>query len=176
MMIPYIDERKKLLALYQQRNAVYDEREKALAPLQAIAEAEERKAKEEHIAAGGKWPISLALDLRDPQKSEEEARQWRALCAKSDPSRQAVIAARKVFDERVDAVNGQIRTIETALGSEVAEDFWSEDGGKPALCAMTGLPMLTSDKMAMSIMLALPETADSTVGRIRRKREPLAES
>ncbi len=70
MMIPYIEERKKLLAFYQQRNAIYDEMATALAPLEESLAAAERKAKAEHIAAGGEWPI-------DWQKDHGGA-QWRA--------------------------------------------------------------------------------------------------
>ncbi len=70
------------------------------------------------------------------------------------------MAAREVFQDRADAIDAQIKAIETALGSEVTEEHWTESGGCPALCAMTGLPILGFDKIAMLIVLALPETAD----------------
>jgi hypothetical protein len=56
----------------------------------------------------------------------------------------------------------------------LAESFWKEDSRCPAFCAITGQPILTSDRIAAVLADTLPETAPGgsaapgSSGRARR--------
>lgn len=54
MTIPHIEERKKLLALYQQAEAIKEEEKTVVGPLEAVAAAMWQEVLAEHRAAGGK--------------------------------------------------------------------------------------------------------------------------
>jgi hypothetical protein len=146
MTIPYIEERKKLLALHQQRDAIWEEREQALAPLEARTAAEWQEVLTEHEAAGGKWTGGM-----------DDYRKIEALAAsKHKPAMRAVEEARKPFEARLEAVHNEIKKIEATTG-RISEDHRRGEG--KAFCAVTGLPILESDEVGSVIIAALPAKA-----------------
>lgn len=64
--------------------------------------------------------------------------------------------AKRPFTARLDAVYAEIEKIQEVTGS-ISEDHWRGEGR--ASCAMTGLPVLESDKVGVVIAAALPATA-----------------
>jgi hypothetical protein len=98
--IPHLEARQKLLALYQERRAVWREEDEALAPLLELFEAQERRAAEEFHAAGGhKGAMTIAM-LKDPTQTRLQDE----YDAKIEPQRSALRAAREVFEDRKDQV------------------------------------------------------------------------
>lgn len=73
MKIEHVEERKKLAALYAQRDAIIDEEQSALAPLQArLVEARDR-AEREFIAVGGLTFEALCHEGQRREGSETDA-------------------------------------------------------------------------------------------------------
>lgn len=155
MKIPYIEERKELLRLHEERDAIYDEEQTALQPLRDSLIAVRAKAQKEYEAAGG-VPLDLAkMRAQDAAGAEKNRRLSEERMDKEEPARQALQAAAAVFEERREKVRDKIKAAEEALGSELAENFWTEEGGR-AFCAITGLPILNSDETVAVIKAALP--------------------
>ena len=152
MTIPHLDERRKLLALLEQEAALEREEEDALAqPKAALEEAEKRAdADEEYRAAGG-----IGLRGLDASRLGQLAA---ARNARLEPARAAFEAAQEPFEMRRDALRDEISAIKKAIGSELAENYWTGEGGT-VLCAITGLPILNSDKIAVVLAAALPAKA-----------------
>jgi hypothetical protein len=146
MTIPYVEERRKWLALSRQSEAVEAEQAQAIEPLERVAAAKWQEVLARHKAAGGNWPGSL----EDHRKVETLA------AAEHAPAVQAVKEAKRPFAARLDALQSEIEKIE-AIAGPFSEDPWS--GGGTAVCAMTGLPILESDKVGVVIAAALPVTA-----------------
>ena len=158
MTIPYIEERKKLLALYEQRDAVGREEDEALAPLLAQFEALERRAAEEFLAAGGHKAQKITIDIiKDPTQSRLRDEYE----AKIGPQRSAIRAAREVFEERRAEVQDQIDAIEQEIGAKILDDSFmdaEETSGAPLQCGLTGVLLLSTDKVVPVLASALPKS------------------
>lgn len=145
MTIPHIEERKKLLALYEQAEQIAREERQVVGPLQAAANAKWQEVIEEYKAAGGKWPGGVKDHMA-----------IMPLEVKCEPARKAVADAARPFKARMDAVDAEIDKITEKVGT-IRDDAWNGEGH--AFCAMTGLPILESDRVGSVIASALPVTA-----------------
>ena len=152
MAITHIHERIKLAALLKQSGELWDEKLKALAPLEAAYTAKCEEARCEYVAAGGSTgPHNLAW-LKDAKQQRLDRECWE----KTEPAHAAIRAVHKAFTPRERAIRDAIDAIEKAIGAEAVSD--------PCYtchthCALTGLPLLTCDRAAMVLIEALPATA-----------------
>jgi hypothetical protein len=154
MKIEHVEERKKLAALYAQRNAIIDEEQSALAPLQArLVEAQDR-AEREFIAAGGLTFEALYATKGKDTKDPKQMQLRKARDAKWLPVREALDDVREAFETRRDPVDEEIDAIQNAIGTTAMENRLSDEGGL-AFCALTGLLILDSDKVETVLAAAI---------------------
>jgi len=159
MKIEHVEERQKLATLYAQRNAIIDEEQEALAPLQARLVEMQDRAEREFVAAGGLTFEALyatsGKDARDPN----QVRLRKERDAKWLPLREALDDVRKTFEARRAIVDDDIDAIEQAIGAKALQNRLSDEGGL-AFCAITGLLILDCDKVE-TVLRAAIEPANS---------------
>ena len=81
--------------------------------------------------------------------------------AKIDPQRSALRAAREVFEERRTEVQDRIDAIEKEIGAKILDDSFmdaEETSGAPLQCGLTGVLLLTSDKVVPVLASALAKS------------------
>jgi hypothetical protein len=98
MTIPHADERRKLLALYRQMEAIEAKQAKAAEPLECAAAAKWQEVLARHKAAVGQWPGSL----EDSKKVEA------MVAAEHAPAVRAVKDAKRPFTAWLDALQAKI--------------------------------------------------------------------
>jgi len=154
MKIEHVEERKKLAALYAQRDAIIDEEQSALALLQArLVEAQDR-AEREFIAAGGLTFEALYATKGKDAKDPKQMQLRKARDAIWLPLREALDDVRETFEARRDPVDEEIDAIQKAIGATAMENRLSDEGGL-AFCALTGLLILDSDKVETVLAAAI---------------------
>jgi hypothetical protein len=154
MKIEHVEERKKLAALYAQRDAIIDEEQSALALLQArLVEAQDR-AEREFIAEGGLTFEALYAKKGKDAKDPKQMQLRKARDAKWLPLREALDDVRETFETRRDPVDEEIDAIQKAVGATAMENRLSDEGGL-AFCALTGLLILDSDKVETMLAAAI---------------------
>ena len=156
MKIEHVEERQKLATLYAQRNAIIDEEQEALAPLQARLVEMQDRAEREFVAAGGLTFEALyatsGKDARDPN----QVRLRKERDAKWLPLREALDDVRKTFEARRAIVDDDIDAIEQAIGAKALQNRLSDEGGL-AFCAITGLLILDCDKVETVLRAAIDQ-------------------